>query len=396
MRASWSLVLVGLSVGLLLGGVLACRTDGAATGPASGSVPGPASGSVPGPASRPSSAPATGAGSATVAAAPRAPRPVPARPDEPHLANLRQLTFGGENAEAYWSVDGRELIFQSTRDGLGCDQIFRMDADGRDVRRVSTGLGRTTCGFLQIDGSIVYASTHGHGPGCMWRPDHSEGYVWPLYPEMDLWTAAADGSEPRVLFASDGYDAEATICPRDGRVLFTSTKDGDPELYVMPREGGEPKRLTHTPGYDGGAFFSPDCSKIVWRASRPTGEALTEFRRLLAAHKVRPSKLEIFVADADGSNVVQVTRNGAANFAPYMHPDNRRLLFVSNLHDPKGRDFDIYLVGVDGSGLERVTTNPSFDGFPMWTHDGRRLVFASNRHNAAPGETNVFVADWID
>ncbi len=318
------------------------------------------------------------------------------RDDEPRLANLRQLTSGGENAEAYWSPDGSELIFQATREGLSCDQIFRMDADGGRLRRVSRGDGRTTCGYIQTDGSVVYSSTHAHGSGCLAPPDRSQGYVWPLYPEMDIWRADADGENPRLLFQSDGYDAEATVCHRDGRVIFTSTMNGDLDLYVMERDGSGLRQLTDAPGYDGGAFFSPDCSRIVWRASRPSGEELDGYRALLARNLVRPSRLEIFVADADGSNAVQVTRNGAANFAPYMHPDNRRILFASNQHDPRGRDFDLYLIHVDGSGEERVTRNPSFDGFPMWTHDGRRLAFASNRGNRRRGETNVFVADWVD
>ena len=318
------------------------------------------------------------------------------RDDEPRLKSVRKLTTGGENAEAYWSPDGRELIFQATRGDHECDQIFRMNADGSGLRQVSVGAGRTTCAYVQIDGSIVYSSTHGHGPGCRWTPDRSSGYVWPLYPEMDIWRADADGSNATVLFQSAGYDAEATICHRDGRIVFTSTRDGDLDLYTMDRDGANVRQFTDTPGYDGGAFFSPDCSMIVWRASRPTGEALDDYRALLARDLVRPSQLEIYVARADGTEVRQVTNNGAANFAPYLHPDNERIAYVSNRADPQGRDFDIYLIRTDGTGEERVTFNPTFDGFPMWTHDGRRLVFASNRGNAERGETNIFVADWVD
>ena len=318
------------------------------------------------------------------------------RNDESHLANLRQLTFGGENAEAYWNLAGTELIFQSRRGHLECDQIFRMNADGSNVRLVSTGRGRTTCSFIQNDGSILYSSTHGHDPGCLWKPDRSQGYVWAVYPEMDIWRAGADGENAELLFRSPGYDAEATVCPKDGRIIFTSTKDGDLDLYVMDRDGRNVQRLTDTPGYDGGAFFSPDCSKIVWRASRPKGGDLETYRELLGKHLVKPSRLEIFVADSDGRNVVQVTNNGAANFAPYMHSDNQRVLFVSNKHDPRGRNFDIFIVRIDGTGEEQITHNPTFDGFPMWSHDGKKLVFASNRNNRGRGETNVFVAEWVD
>ncbi len=317
------------------------------------------------------------------------------RADEPRLKNIQKLTAGGENAEAYWSVDGSELIFQSKRGKLACDQIFKMKADGTEVKQVSVGEGRTTCGYFQTDGSIVYASTHGHGAGCLASPDHSQGYVWPLYPEMDIWSAQADGSQPKKLFASKGYDAEATICHRDGRIVFTSDHEGDLELYVMNADGSDVKRMTNTPGYDGGAFFSPDCQYIVWRASRPEGAALTEYQALLAKHLVRPSALEIFVMKADGTDVRQITKNGAANFAPYMHPSNAAVIFASNVGDPRGRNFDLYMVNLNTEKMERVTRNPTFDSFPMFTHDGKKLVFASNRNNAKKGETNIFVADWV-
>lgn len=325
------------------------------------------------------------------------------RADEKHLRNVIQLTAGGENAEAYFDPSGKELILQSKRDGAGCDAIFRMSADGKNVRQVSpagAAAGRTTCSYIRPDGKILYSSTHGHGPGCLAEPDRSKGYVWKIYPEMDIWVADGDGKNAKVLFQSPGYDAEATVCHKDGRIIFTSSKDDDLDLYVMDAAGKNVTRLTNTPGYDGGAFFSEDCTKIVWRASRPTGTDLEEFRALLKESLVRPSKLEIYVADIDPKNVVthvkQVTNNGKANFAPYLHPDNKRVLFASNKGDPKGRDFDIYMINVDGTGEERVTTNPSFDGFPMFTADGKKLVFASNRNGKVHGETNVFIADWMD
>jgi Tol biopolymer transport system component len=326
------------------------------------------------------------------------------RSDERHLKNVVQLTFGGENAEAYFDHTGGELIMQSKRDGASCDAIFRMNADGSDLRQVSpamsAGGGRTTCAYIMPSGDIVYASTHGHGPGCLDEPDRSQGYVWKVYPEFDIWTAGKNGESPRVLFQSDRYDAEATVCHKTGRIIFTSAKSGDLELYSMAKDGSDVKQLTNTPGYDGGAFFSEDCTKVIWRASRPEGQALADYQRLLAEALVRPTQLEIFVADVADDNtlkdVVQVTNNGKANFAPYMHPDNTRLLYVSNKADPKGRDFDIFMVNLDGSGEERITTNPSFDGFPMFSPDGKRIVFASNRAGAALGDTNVFIADWVD
>jgi TolB protein len=332
-------------------------------------------------------------------AAAKAPTAAPdlALPGERHLRNVRQLTFGGENAEAYFSFDGRQLVFQSTRDGAACDRLYVMRADGTGVRQVSSGEGRVTCGyFLPRGDRILYASTHATAPECPPKPDLSEGYVWALY-DYQLYTARPDGSDLRPLAPAPGtYNAEATVS-RDGWIVFTSTRDGDLELYKMRLDGSDLVRLTHAPGYDGGAFFSADGRRIVFRASRPVGDAeLAEYRSSLARKLVRPGKLEIYTMAADGSDVRQVTRLGAASFAPFFHPDGRRIIFASNVGDPRGRNFDLYLVNEDGSGLERITSNETFDGFPMFSPDGKQLVFASNRNGRAPGETNIFIADWSE
>ncbi|HEX6862277.1 MAG TPA: M28 family peptidase, partial [Thermoanaerobaculia bacterium] len=332
----------------------------------------------------------------------RAPAPL-LDPRETHLADPVQLTRGGENAEAYWSPDGKQLVFQSTRPPFACDQIFRMSADGRgEPVQVSTGKGRTTCAYFTGDGGrILYSSTHHAGDACPPPPDRSQGYVWPVDPDFEIWSALPDGSDLRRLTQNRAYDAEATVCPVDGSVIFTSTRDGDLELYRMPSgmtaDGKAVTRLTHTPGYDGGAFFSNDCKRIVWRASRPAaGAELEDYRSLLARGLVRPSKLEIWVADADGGNARQVTSLGAASFAPSFFPSGDRILFSTNHGDPKGREFEIWAVNVDGSGLERITWSPGFDGFPLLSPDGTRLAFSSNRNQGAAGETNVFVAKWVE
>ncbi|HSG40274.1 MAG TPA: peptidase M28, partial [Thermoanaerobaculia bacterium] len=320
-------------------------------------------------------------------------------PREVHLADVRQLTRGGENAEAYWSPDSSQLVFQSTRPPYGCDQIFRVAADGSgEPVLVSTGKGRTTCAYFTGDGRrILYSSTHLAGEACPPPPDRSQGYVWSVDPAYEIFSARPDGSDLLRVTDSPGYDAEATVCPKDGAVIFTSTRDGDLDLYRMDADGRNVKRLTDAPGYDGGAFFSPDCSKIVWRASRPKeGKELDDYRGLLEKGLVRPSKLEIWVADADGKNARQITYLDAASFAPSFFPSGDRLLFSTNYGDPNGREFDIWAVNIDGSGLERVTWTPGFDGFPLFSPDGTRLAFASNRNQGAPGETNVFVARWTD
>ncbi len=319
--------------------------------------------------------------------------------EETHFKGLLQLTDGGENAEAYWSFANDRLILQA-HEGQGCDQIYTMDVSGPLPERtlVSTGKGATTCAyFLPGDQEIIYSSTHLGGEECPPKPDHSKGYVWPLYESFDIFRANADGSGLRPITSEPGYDAEATVCPVDGSIVFTSVRDGDLELYRMDADGQNVQRLTHTPGYDGGAFFNEDCTKIVWRASRPTGEALKDFNQLLSEGLVRPSKLEIFVADADGSNAAQVTHLGAAAFGPFFAPGSKRILFSTNAGDPKGREFDIWAVNVDGTQLEQITHTPGFDGFPMFSHDGKYLAFASNRASR-PGtyDTNVFVTEWVD
>ena len=319
-------------------------------------------------------------------------------PREVHLANVRQLTFGGENAEAYWSADGKRLIFQSKRDRLGCDQIFVMDQDGGNVRMLSSGKGRTTCSYLFPGGEkILYASTHLSGDACPPDPDYSKGYVWKLYPSFEIFTANADGSGIARITDNPGYDAEATLSPDGKTIIFTSMRNGDLDLYTMRTDGKRVKRITHELGYDGGAFYSRDGKRIVWRASRPrTDEEMAAYRELLAESQIRPMTLEIYVADANGKNARQVTRSGAANFGPYFFPDGKRIIYASNAADSGGRNFDLWMVKDDGTGATQVTFNETFDGFPMFSPDGKSLVFASNRNGKAKGETNLFVADWVE
>jgi Tol biopolymer transport system component len=330
-------------------------------------------------------------GSATTQATARM---VAAAPGESHLTNIRQLTYGGENAEAYFSADGRWLTFQSTRDGRACDQQYIMRADGSALRRVSYGTGKTTCGYF-IEGGrrILYASTHAADSACPPRPDPSKGYVWGLDP-FDLFTANPDGSDRNRLTKYGVYTAEATLSPDGKTLVFTSLKDGDLELYTMNVDGSNVRRLTTTPGYDGGAFFSPDGKQIVYRAWHPAGEELRAYQDLLKQGMVRPNRMELFVMNADGSDQRQITNLGGANFAPFFTPDGKRIIFSSNHKTPRSRNFDLYLVNLDGSGLEQVTTHGEFDGFPMFSPDGRQLVWASNRNAPAPGGTDIFIADW--
>jgi TolB protein len=319
-------------------------------------------------------------------------------PSEKHLRNVRQLTDGGENAEAYFSGDGRKLIFQSKRNGAECDQIYTMGVDGSDVSLVSTGKGRTTCSYFFPRGRrILYSSTHAADAKCPTPPDYSRGYVWAVYPAYDIFTANTDGSEVRQLTSSPGYDAEATMSVDGRRIVFTSMRDGDLDIYTMDADGRNVKRLTNELGYDGGPFFSRDGKHIVYRANHPqTPEQVEKYKKLLGENLIEPNALEIWVMDADGRNKRQVTRLGVASFAPYFLPDGRRIIFSSNHPNIRSRDFNLFVVGVDGTGLEQVTFNETFDGFPMFSPDGRKVVFASNRNAAQRGDTNVFIADWVD
>ncbi len=317
---------------------------------------------------------------------------------ERHLRNIRQLTFGGQNAEAYWSPDGKSLVYQSSGEGVPCDQEFVIDVESGKSRRVSDGRGKTTCGYFYDGGKrILYATTGLVAPACPPPPDFSQGYVWPMYQDFDVVTAKADGSGIARLTDTPGYDAEATVSPDGKAIVFTSVRDGDLEIYTMDIDGRNVKRLTHEAGYDGGAFFSPDGKRIVYRREALRDEpAAAKFKERLARGLYAPGNLEIWTMDRDGANKTQVTHLGAASFAPYFHPDGKRIVFSSNHPDPRGRNFDLYMIGADGSGLEQVTTDPSFDGFPMFSPDGKRLVFASNRNGKVRGETNLFVADWVE
>ncbi len=320
-------------------------------------------------------------------------------PQEKHLKNVRQLTFGGENAEAYFSLDDKQLVFQSTSNGLKCDQIFTMNSDGSGKTMISNGKGRTTCSYFYPDGKhVLYASTHAASPECPPPPDWSQGYVWGIYPGYEIYRANADGSNPVNITNSPGYDAEATIT-RDGKkIVFTSTRNGDLDIYTMDADGKNVKQLTNQIGYDGGPFWSYDGKWIVYRASHPdTDAAKKEYLDLLKKGLIRPKSLELWIMKADGSQKRQLTQLNAASFGPYFFPNGKRIIFSSNSGSTGGMgNFELWAIDTDGKNLERITYNDTFDGFPMFSSDGKKLVFASNRHNAKRGDTNIFIADWVD
>ena len=327
-----------------------------------------------------------------------APAPDLPNPQETHLRNIKQLTFGGQNAEAYFSADGKKLIYQSTHGDLKCDQIFTMNVDGSDQRMVSNGKGRTTCGYFYPDGKkILFSSTHLGSSECPPKPDYSRGYVWGIYPSYDIFTANPDGSELKQLTAEPGYDAEATISEDGKRIIFTSLRKGDLDIYTMNADGKNVKQLTHKLGYDGGPFFSPDRRWIVYRAHHPKDQQeARDYKDLLQQNLIRPTYLELWIMKADGSHKKQITALGAASFAPSFFPDGKRIIFSSNVGSTGGMgNFELYAVSREGGPTERITFSDGFDGFPMFSPDGRKLVWVSSRHSKVPHETNIFIADWV-
>lgn len=335
-------------------------------------------------------------------------------PGEKHLTNIRQLTFGGENAEAYLNIQCNKLVWQAKEPGYPDDQIFEMNLDGSGKRLISTGLGRCTCSYFTPNGKWIYfSSTHAKQPQGQAPLDFSKGYVWMVNPNFVMYKrlASAPASDPKTMKGTPGdppnvdfkpvidkpnaYVAETTIAPNAKWMTWTSDFQGDLEVYKSDLNGNHIKRLTNKVGYDGGPFVSWDSKWIVYRRdtlSTPT--ETKDYKDLLKQSLIRPTKLEIWIMDANGNHKRQITHLNCASFAPFLAPDDKHIIFSSNYGDPKGREFDLFMINVDGTGLERITKTPGFDGFPMFTRDGKKLVWCSNRNGKEPFETDVFVADW--
>ena len=328
-------------------------------------------------------------------------------PEEVHFKNMKKLTFGGENAEAYWSFDDSKLIFQATNEkwGQSCDQIYIIDTNNYNLhsetpKMVSLGLGRTTCSyFMPGDSTIIYASTHLEDAKCPHVPERRvDGkYVWPIYDSYDIFIADLEGNVVKQLTDNKGYDAEATVSPIGDKIVFTSIRTGDLELYTCDIDGSNVKQVTNELGYDGGAFFSPDGKKLVFRASRPkTKKEIKEYKDLLSNGLVQPTKMEIFTCNVDGSDLKQITNLGNANWSPFFHPSNKKIIFCSNHESIMGFPFNLYMIDIDGSNLKQITYDEKFASFPVFSNDGKKIVFSSNRNNGGTRNTNVFIADWVE
>lgn len=329
-------------------------------------------------------------------------------PQEKHLKNIKQLTFGGDNAEAYWSFDSKKITFQAnTKEwGLNCDQIFIMNisddlSDGAKPQMISTGLGRTTCSyFLPGDSTIIYSSTHLGNDDCPSVPkkeDYDGKYIWPVYESYDIFVADINGNQIKQITNEPGYDAEPTVSPKGDKIVFTSTRSGDLELFTMNIDGSDVKQVTNELGYDGGAFFSPDGTKLIFRSSRPKSEEeIKEYKELLAQGLVMPTNMELYICNVDGSDLKKITNLGSANWAPFFHPNGKKIIFSSNHHKEKHDGFNLFMIDLEGDNLEQITFDGIFDAFPMFSPDGKKIIFSSNRNNNGTHDTNLFVADWVE
>ncbi len=326
---------------------------------------------------------------------------------EKHFKNMRQLTFGGDNAEAYWSFDDKKVVFQARNKmwGVECDQIYYFDMENwkRNTATpplLSTGHGRTTCSFFMPGNkTIIYASTHEADVACPHVPERREDgkYIWPIYETFDIYTSDLKGNILKKLTDYPGYDAEATVSPKGDKIVFTSIRSGDLELYTMNIDGSDVRQVTHQLGYDGGAFFSPDGTKLIFRSSRPTSEEdVKEYKELLDQGLVMPTSMELYICNVDGSNLIKLTDLGKANWAPFFHPSGKKVIFSSNHAAPRGYQFNLYMINIDGSGLEQISYDKTFDAFPMFSYDGKKIIFSSNRNNGGTRDTNLFVADWVE
>ncbi|MEZ4801523.1 MAG: hypothetical protein R2797_02035 [Gelidibacter sp.] len=326
-------------------------------------------------------------------------------PGEKHFKSIKQITFGGDNAEAYWSFDDKQIIFQSNNKkwGVNCDQMFLMNVgetfENKVPPMISTGNGRTTCSYFLPDNKhIIYASTHLGGEACPETPMKKDGkYIWPIYDTYDIFVADLKGTITAQLTNEIGYDAEPTVSPKGDKIVFTSTRNGDIDLYTMNIDGSDVKQITFELGYDGGAFFSPDGTKIIFRSSRPqTDGEIAEYKELLSQGLVQPTEMELYICNADGSDLRQLTNLGNANWSPFFLPDGKRVIFSSNFESERGFPFDLYMIDIDGKNLERVTYGNAFNAFPVFSNDGKKLIFSSNRNNGGGHDTNLFIAEWQD
>ena len=316
-----------------------------------------------------------------------------ARLESAHLTNVRQVTSGLSRAgEGYFSPDGRSVIFQAVP--YLVPSIFhhpKPDEDGYQIytgvldldtpaRMVSTGKGRCTCPFFHPSGkSILFASTH-LSPSTEAAPSkgpaysRTERYRWEFPETMDIFSASPDGGNLKRLTDTPGYDAEGSYSADGSRIVFTSFRDGDAEIYIMDADGKNPRRITHAKGYDGGPFFSPDGKRIIYRSDRKGNDLL-----------------QVYVNNTEGTAERALTQNEFVNWGPYWHPDGSHVIYATSKHGHS--NYELYLMNVDSGAEERITYHEGFDGLPVFSPDGKRLMWTSSGRTT-DRKSQLFIADF--
>lgn len=334
------------------------------------------------------------------------PAQAPASSEAAFVTNIRQLTFEGKRSgEGYFNADGSKMIFQSEREtGNPFYQIYLMDLETGDQERVSPGMGKTTCAWIAPDGgSVIFASTH-LDPEAKAKQEAEfaerasnrvRKYSWDYDENFDIFRYSLKDKSSTRLTTAKGYDAEGAMSPDGRRIVFASNRaaydhelskeDGERlkidkqffmEIYIMDADGSNVKRLTNVPGYDGGPFFSADGKRICWRRFDEKGMTA-----------------EIYTMNTDGSEQRQLTKVGAMSWAPYFHPSGEYLIFTNNTQG--FANFELFLVDAAGKhDPVRVTFTDGFDGLPVFSPDGKKLAWTSGR--AAGGASQIFIADWND
>lgn len=294
------------------------------------------------------------------------------------LTNMHQLTFssmGFEKAgEAYFSPDGKTILFQAVPTGEKEYQIYSMNLEEGTPRMVSTGKGACTCAYFRPDGQrIIFASSHA-GPESVKEEPADGRYKWDLTPYMNIYDANPDGSDLQALTSGPAYHAECAYAPSGDNIVYASNEDGAMNLYTMDADGSNVRQITHTDYcYNGGPFFSPDGGQIIFRADRD-----------------RPDYLQIYVINSDGTIERQLTTNEAVNWAPYWHPEGKVIAYATSLHGH--RQYEIYLMNVETQAQYRLTYNPTFDGLAVFSNDGKQLMWTSKR--SSDNTCQIFIADF--
>lgn len=304
-----------------------------------------------------------------------------------YLANVTQLTDAsmglGKAGEAYFSPDGKNIIFQATPAGQPDYQIYTMNLSTHTPKMVSTGKGACTCAFFHPKArKIMFASSHlDPNLGQPKSVEETKGYKWDFNEHMDIFEADLDGGNLHRLTDAPGYDAEGSYSPSGKQIVFTSMRDGDQEIYVMDADGRNQRRLTYGKGYDGGPFFSPDGKTILYRGDRRGDDKMN---------------LQLRLVNVDGSNDRAITDNELFNWCPFWHPSGKSLIFTQADHGLRERgerpNYDLWMVTPDGAKLTRITFDPASDVLPVFSPDGKRVMWTSKRGGLA--EAQVFVADF--